>query len=255
MGVAFLKMKEFNYLSYHTEYSCTGTFNKKMSKEVCFARVFHNVKDDSDIVYTIILYPGVDFCVKHHRSNACLFNRHEVENHLRQLRGIFPFSYRVLEKINKDDQVYYGVTLHIKEVPATFHKYVLTWLRYTYEFPYNVILRDAYRLKKDPIFRFESISNIFNIVSNCSQEYVGEGHSIAEASVHKPLKKDQLRERIKAVNELNSIYTILNANKPKLPENIGKFGTRDLGYWSEELFEHRKPIYMEMYNIIKKRKK
>ena len=40
--------------------------------------------------------------------------------------------------------------LRLNNVPPTFHKYVLTWLRYTYEFPYNVFLKDAYNLKSIP---------------------------------------------------------------------------------------------------------
>ena len=226
-----------------------------MGVDVCFSNVFSRMNNNSDIIYTVRLYPGVDLCVKNHHSNACLFSRHEVRNHLRQLRGMYPFRYRVLEKATDDGQIYYEVVIHLKEVPATFHKYVLTWLRYTYEYPYNVILKDAYRLKKDPTFRFESIANIFNVVSNCCSDYVGEGHSVAEASIHEPLRKDELRERIREVDRLNSIYKILSIKKTKLPEEIEGFGYRDLEYWSEELFELRKPTYMKMYNAIKSKRK
>lgn len=244
-------MKEFDYLNYHTEYSCEGTYKKKLSREVCFSEVFDMIEDDSDIKYTVLLYPGINMCVDKHRSNACLFSVQEVKNHLRQLRGIYPFSYKVIEKINEDNVPYFKVTLHIKDVPASFHKYVLTWLRYTYEYPYNVILRDAYRLKQDPEFRFMSIADLFNVVSNCCNDFVGEGHSISADNIHRPLKKEELKERIKEVDRLNDIYQFLELRKNKLPRKIDKYGTKDLEYWSQKLFDVRKPIYMKMYNAIK----
>lgn len=248
-------MNEFKYLSYHTEYSCVGSYKRKMSVSACFSEIFSRVRDNSDIIYKVLVYPGTDLCTEKHYSNACLLSKHEVRNHLRQLRSIYPFGYRVLEKFRDDGQMYYEVMLHLKGVPVTFHKYVLTWLRYTYEYPYNVILRDAYMLKKDPAFRFESISNIFNVVSNCCPDYVGEGHSVSEDSIHDPIKKEELREQIRRVDRLNSIYKILSLKKFKLPEELRDFDCKDLEYWSPELFELRKPIYMKMYNAIKKSKK
>lgn len=251
----FFAMNEFRFLSYHTEYSCTGTYNKEMCANACFAGVFSRVHYDSDIVYTIHLYSGIDFCTKYHYSNACLFSKHEIRNHLRQLKGIYPFGYRVLEKSNNEGQVYYEVKLHLNNVPATFHKYVLTWLRYTYEYPYNVILKDTYRLKKDSMFRFESIANIFNVVSNCYPDDVNDIHSIAENIIHKPLRKCKLCERIRKADRLEEIYNFLYINAIKLPKQIEGFECKDLEYWSEELFELKKSTYIEMYKTIKSKRR
>ena len=246
-------MKEFRYLSYHTEYSCSGTYNLKMGARVCFANVFNMVNDDSNIKYKIRLYPGIDFCKKANHSNACLFSKQEIRNHLLQLKALYPFSYRVADKM-KDDNKIIVIHLHLKDVPATFHKYILTWVRYLYEYPYNVILKDAYWLKKDPRFRFQSISALFNIVACCQKCYVGEGHSIREDHIHTPITKAELKERIKKVKCLNDIYKDMNIGRNVLPEKIGKFSYNDIEYWSEELFnEVRKPVYVELYNRVKGR--
>lgn len=222
-----------------------------MCSNVCFSSAFNAVKDDSDIQYTIRLYPGIKFGVDRHKSNICVLNKREIKNHLRQLTEIFPFEYNVT-KTKVNDYPCYEVYLHLYNVPATFHKYVLTWLRYSYEFPYNVILKDTYILKKDPMFRFTSISNLFNVVSNCYPYGVGEGHSISESHVHVPLKKAELKERIKEVNRLNSIYQELQGiNKERLPTKIENFSTTDIEYWSPEFFEMRKNVYINMYNQIK----
>lgn len=244
-------MEEFRLLNYHTEYSCSGTFNKKMDTQVCFSQAFHNVRNNSSIQYIVRLYPDIKFVSENHKSNMCVLNRNEIKNHLRQLTGIFPFEYRVV-KTKVNNYPCYEVHIHLCDVPATFHKYVLTWIRYSYEFPYNVILKDTYMLKKDPMFRFTSISNLFNVVSNCYPYGVGEGHSIFESHIHIPLKKAELRDRIKEVDRLNYIYQELKGiNKMKLPAKIKNFSSTDIEYWSPEFFEMRKNIYINMYNQIK----
>lgn len=246
-------MKEFRYLTYHTEYSCSGTYNLKMGARICFANVFNAVRDDSNIRYKIRLYPGIDFCKNKNLANACLFNKQEIRNHLLQLKDLFPFSYRVLDGVKGNDKII-TVYLHLKDVPATFHKYILTWVRYLYEYPYNVILKDAYLLREALGLKFQPISFLFNIVACCQSVYVGEGHSIGERHLHAPLTKAKLKERIRKAEYLSDIYHYMDADNDKLPEIIEGFSYNDIEYWSEELFnEGRKPVYVKLYNKVKGR--
>lgn len=224
-----------------------------MGARICFATVFNKVNDDSNIKYKIRLYPGIDFCKKAGRSNACLFSKQEIRNHLLQLKDLFPFSYRVLDEMKEGNKIIV-IHLHLKDVPATFHKYILTWIRYLYEYPYNVILKDVHWLRKDSRFRFQSISSLFNIVACCQVCYVGEGHSIREYHIHTPITKAELKERIGEVKCLNNIYKNMDIGKDVLPEKIGEFSYDDIEYWSEELFnEVRKPVYVKLYNKVKGR--
>lgn len=246
-------MKEFRFLTYYTEYSCSGTYNLKMGARPCFGSAFNNVRNNSNIKYKIRLYPGINFCKKVSCSNACLFSKQEIRNHLLQLKALFPFSYRVLDEMKEGNKII-SIHLHLKNVPAIFHKYILTWIRYLYEYPYNVILKDAYLLKEDLGLRFQSMSFLFNIVSSCQREDVDEGHSIRENHLHTPITKSELKERIKEVRCLNDIYEDMNINRNRVPEQIGEFSRKDIEYWSEELFnEVRKPIYVELYNKVKGR--
>lgn len=246
-------MKEFRYLNYHTEYSCSGTFNLKMGARACFRNAFNDVRDNSDIKYKIRLYPGIALCKNHNMSNACLFSKQEIRNHLLQLKDLFPFSYRVLDEMKEGNKIIV-IHLHLKDVPAIFHKYILTWIRYLYEYPYNVILKDAYLLREDLGLRFQSMSFLFNIVARCQRVCVGEGHSIRESHLHAPITKSKLRERIKEVQCLNDIYKDMDIGRNVLPEKVGEFSCSDIEYWSEELFdEARKPVYVELYNKVKRR--
>lgn len=245
-------MKEFKYLDYHTEYSCDGDLNKHMASEACFSYVFGHVHDNDHVKYKIILYKGIEFSKNNHRSNACLFGKKEIRNHLALLKSLYPFHYKVLD-CKKEGKKYdrIEVFLELDNVPATFHKYILTWLRYTYEFPYNVILKDAYALKKDSEFRFESIANLFNLVMGCYCNNPREIHQIPLNVVSVPMKLSEVREKIQKVGILNDIYEKLKAKKDTIPKTIGKYTISDIEYW-ENGFEVRKPIYMKVYKEIKR---
>lgn len=249
-------MKDFRYLSYWTEYSCAGSLRKRMSHGACFSYVFNTVTDKSDVEYKVILYKGINFSKNNHVSNACLLSKEGIRRHLRLLKELYKFHYRVLDYKGNDRHKDYDrfiVYLRVKDVPSTFHKYILTWLRYTYEYPYNVILRDTYLLKSDPIFRFESISNLFNLVLGCYGEFVDNIHQIPGGRYVEFLKVSDLREKIQKVIYLGEIY---QANKEVrdnviIPECIGTYNTEDIEYWDEG-FDVRKPIYMKAYKEIKK---
>lgn len=244
-------MKEFKFLDYCTEYSCKGDLKKEMNREGCFGYVFDNIEDNSDVVYNILLYKGVNYSKKKHFSNACLFTKKEIRNHLRLLKIMYPFSYSVRDYGKKDGFDVILVQLHLKDVPGTFHKYILTWLRYTYEYPYNVLLKDAYLLRKDSTFRFESIANLFNLTIGCFCDNPRDIHQIPRNQVSIRMKVSDIKERIKKVYFLSDIYEKLRSKNDIVPKSIGNYSVEDIEYW-ETGFETRKPIYMKVYKDIKR---
>lgn len=246
-------MEEFRFLDYCTEYSCNGDLVKERSREACFWHVFRNIDTGHNVKYRIILYNGTEFSKNEHKSNACLFTKREVRRHLLLLKSLYPFHYKVLD-YKSDDDVKYNrieVFLELNNVPPMFHKYILTWLRYTYEYPYNVILKDAYALKKDPTFRFESISNLFNLVIGCFCSNPRDIHQIPENQVSAPMKLIELREKIQKVQRLHDIYQWLKDKQDQIPKSIGEYNIYDIEYWRDG-FEVRKPIYMKVYKEIKR---
>ena len=244
-------MKDFQFLDYHTEYSCTGEFKKQMSKEYCFSFAFKNTNRNSvSEEYIIILYKGLKFCKDHHRSNACLFTKQQIRNHLKQAQGIYPFRYRVTEISNWQKQgSVFKVHLTLEKVPGIFHKYILTWLRYMYEYPYNVLLCDAYKLKKEKCFRYSSISNLFNLILGCYCDNPRVIHQIAENKVSKRLNKKELQAKLKSIRELNDIYLELRDKISMIPKVALGTTIFDIEYWeNDEIFDtYRKPIYMKVY--------
>lgn len=253
-------MKDFEFLDYHTEYSCKGAFEKGMKAEACFSFVFrHTSEINISEKYEVILYKGTEFSRKKHKSNSCLFTKKQIRNHLRQAQGIYPFDFRITEVTNwGGGYSVFKVHLKLTNVPGTFHKYLLTWLRYMYEYPYNVILYDAYKLKKDPCFRFTSMSDLFNLVLGCFNESPYDIHQIARNQVSKTMLKRDIREKLQNIKMLNNVYDKLKnkGNNNQIPNEDGDLTTSDFEFWeSDDIFERRrKPVYMNVYKEVIKKK-
>lgn len=243
-------MKEFEFLNYCTTYKVAGTINGSYKFAACFSQVFSFLEDteldynDISITYTITLYKGLDYLTKHNANNACFLSKYELRNHLRILRSIYPINYKVLDH---DDNTY-KVILKIEGCPKIFHKYALTWVRYAYEFPYNVLLQDVHKLKLLPIFRFESIFNLLHITISC---YAIDRsiHQIPSNNTCGILTTKEIKDRLPYLGCLNDIFSIKNSKK-YIPNNIDGFCLKDMPYW-EFGFEERKPIYLEKYKKVK----
>lgn len=217
-----------------------------MEVRPCFGYVFGAVKNNSSVKYQIVLYLGTRYSAEKHKSNACIFTKQEVRNHLKLLKSLYPLQYSVRDYGDKDGYKRLLVTLNIENTPATFHKYALTWLRYLYEFPYNVLLRDAYTLKKERTFRFESIANLFNLTLSCYCRNPREIHQIPTNSIIQRLKLADIKRRINQVDLLNNIYEKGDRKALQIPEKIQGFSVEDIEYWNGG-FGERKPIYMEIH--------
>ena len=228
-------MDDFKFLNYHTEYGCEGTINKKFGGEACFGNIFRCGLDYLDEKYLIRLYKK-DHILKDKKNNSCFVGIKEIKRHLKMISSLLVFDkykFKIEEKEN-----YFDVTLEIK-ADRLYHQYVLTWLRYLYEFPFNMILKDAKRMRKEKEFKFESLSNLFVVISNCYTDiFDREIHLISWGSP-RLLKNKQISERMKNLisegdRKLNHIYENRQGQK------IIKGKLYDLKFWeSEENYNKR----------------
>lgn len=244
-------MNEFRYLNYCTVYRSTGSITLDKDTRACFGHIFDAVDDGDDITYYIEIHMGISLCAEQRQSNACLISKDEIRKHIRVLNDLYPITYRVYSYRDSPNKVF--VRIRIKDAPATFHKYALTWIRYIYEFPFNTILSDVYKLRKDESYRFMSTSTLFNAIANCidDPDDIGWGHDIGEGYLHSPLTRKQLRERLREVELLKRIYSAKPNDKGKIPFSVkavvdgneGTYSIHDIEYWSSELFNYRKNYY------------
>lgn len=243
-------MKDFLFLEYHTEYSCDGDINKELDVEACFGNIFHTGKQTLTETYNIIVYQGTSLSKNEHESNACLLDKRQIINHLNQLKYFYPFKFKISEEAEWNN-VYdvFILTITLVKKPLMFHKYLLTWVRYLYEYPYNVILFDAYKLKKESCFRFTSISNLFNLILGCFNENPRTIHQIPDNKISESLSRKEIKTKLEEIDRLNDIYKYLKDKNKVIPEGVKGFQSTDLEYWeNEEIYEkYRKPIYLNTF--------
>lgn len=244
-------------LNLHTEYSCTGDYKRPMESNVCFAKVFRELggSQKKSIKYVIRIYSGLCAAKKKSWNNACFLSRRELRNHIDQLKGIIPFKAKIISK-KEGDLNFFEVILEIDNIKGIYHKFILTWIRYAYEFPYNMFLMEACKLRKVKPFMFDSIANLFNLVG--SSVSLGGGHTIGYGGTIGFLQRKELAARIGRVTELNNVYKHSYEGKhinTRERINNKELSWYDLDFWkNEELFQKRIPVYLEKYKKIKQKK-
>lgn len=253
--------KKFRLLNFYTEYSSKGSTEVKMQVTYCFSDVFYSERNGivQNNKYTIKLYK-TEARLNEKNNNFCLTDRRGIINHLRILKRLFKFGYCLKEL---DD--YFELTVLIKG-DIIYHKYFLCWVRYLYEYPFNVFLADANKLKKLPEFKFESIINLFNLVGATSGICLhGTGiHAIGVTENFKELLT--LNEIKQSLKELEHGHTRINDTFPEVDENtLNNLNTIEKGgdgklysmhYWnSERSFSARAKIYKSNYKVLINKKK
>lgn len=261
--------KNFLMLNFCTEYGSEGDTQKELYQDACFSTIFHS--EDNGIVqknkYTIKLYKIGDWLNKKRQNNACMTDRAGIVHHLKILQSVFKFSYHL-----KEEEDHFTLTITL-EGDLIYHKYMLSWVRYLYEYPFNVFLADACKLKGIPGFKFESIINLFNLVgatSGICQHGTGI-HAIGETGWFKALMTTkEIQARLKELEgghkQINDIFPVLYANGGRgapddviegvetLEEKDNNLHSSD--YWdSEEEFNKRLELYKKNYKILTDYKK
>lgn len=251
-------MSDFKFLSYHTEYSCTGDVQREMGSAACFAYVFRNIEKTKkqSVNYIIRVYRELGAVKRNQWNNGCLLSKKEIRNHLDLLKGIIPFEAKIVSK-ERNGLKFFEIHLKVENAKGTCHKFILTWIRYLYEFPYNMYLIEANRLRKEKLFMFDSIANLFNLVGGCFG--LGGGHSIAAGRTIGFLQRKELSAKINRVQSLNSIYQCsydgASLRAYDVPYKGHNLSYHDLEFWrNEELFQKRLPVYQEKYKKIKRNK-
>lgn len=264
-------MSTFSFLNLRTYYRTTGEkFNLDLLREgdYCFRKVF-KFRYYSGInsipskpfhqVYEIHMIDGVGLCESDSKyNNACLFSEKEIKRHLDWAKkNIHPFEY-TLQKIERKHRratyISWSVTIDICS-RFLYQKILLTWVRYLYEFPTNVITKDVYRMTRCPEFRFMNLMDLYNLASFCyptctdyktdqTLSYGGERMTLKELrKKFSKLERDEASEYI-----LSKIFKRKMHDEP-YNRPICKYradGIHEIGFWTEEEeFKQRKAVYIK----------
>ena len=258
-------MQEFNYLNLHTVYKCSGEFSESTGYDgdYCFRKIFHNKEGlgDREITekYVITTYKGIYYLVTSKNNNACIFSPEEIRKHLEIAKTeIHPFKYQIEETrvcLGSRNYPAYKVTLDITG-KFLYHKCILTWFRYLYEYPSNLIMKDAYRLKAScPSLKFINMLDLYNLVASCYpyNDYKSD-QTLSWGGKFMTIK--QFKNRLKELEPQgteNDVLSKIYGRRISAQTRISSLPNcsnlhYDFEYWTgDEYFEERKALYLNEF--------
>lgn len=252
--------RQFVFLNFHTEYSSKGTVKKPMRREYCFGDIFYEDHYQEN-EYNIRIYKNLSGVNNGAKNNACFMSKDELFNYISIAKRVHDFDLQITDE-EKDNRFLVKLTL---KAPRVVHRYILTWLRYSYEFPFNMYLADAMKMKNITGFKRDDLFNLFNLAgASCGYHFHGDRiHCIGD--VCWPRKFYSIKEQVKTVNgaedtsEVNSLFPELQnikgfktiyANSDDFRKNF-----ESLEYWQDDKnFKARLEFYKSNKKAIKSTK-
>ena len=238
----------FGYLSYSTIYQAFGDLvfeNKDLEGQACFSYIFRNVRNNKKqhIIYSIYISTDPSFIQDNRESNFCILTEEQIRFHISYLRFISSFKYKITKKFI-DDYSGFRIDLDLNAI-GNVHKMFLTWIRYLYEYPYNLVLYDSFKLREEK--RFIEKSNYLNIVNFVTTFYSDERiHQIPKSYQKIPefISRKSFKDRLMKCDNLNDILKNSNIQIARFTEydEIDDF-IKD--------FDNRKNKYIETLNKLK----
>lgn len=252
-----------SFLNYDTRYNAEIN-GKNISlldkKQACFAKLFYDIlgklDDKSYPLHTEII---LNFSYNHIAdgySNLVLLTKDELDYYFRELSNMIEFKYS-LEQVSAEE---YKLIIDVNGKPFAL-KWFMTCVRYIYEFPFAIALKDAVFLKRNKKFVNINLLNVFNIIGTCYYPNHGwnTNHTCGEhGDLLKLLNYTRLKDIINRNKPDNSVcddvyhiaYSIRNNdNYLKFIPRIEDFNQ---DYFLEEAIYNRyKNIYFYNYKQLK----
>ena len=224
----------------------TSSFNKDSRSEVCFARHI-GPREFSKASYDLYIVSS-NKAAAEGCAHYCFVSRQQIVNYIRSLKKIYPFKYSIRECVYKGYDTY-RVRIRIEGTYAQ-RLFILTALRYTYEYPFNTTLYDALRLTKISNFKGINTISLINLVYYCIYNY--DGNSNHAFNVRPGYAS--LKELHNNILNADIVFDIVpNAQKERI-QRVSSNKTGDSEYWnSNDMFEKRLLIYKQnLKSFIKK---
>lgn len=212
------------------------------SRSFCYSYIFHVLNNYRNTIldgtYHIECYKTFD----ESKNNYCFMSKHEILLMLAYMRRTFGIKTHLKE--NNDS---YFITLKIVG-KSIKHKYILTFSRIFYEYPYNAVAKDVFRLKQlkqeqDVYFANKDFLDIYTTCMYSTDRGTYSDHSVFNGKLI-PLPISTIKTKLNT-----SIKHISNINNNKMVAGLDTF-QHNLTDWDND-FTKRLPRYINNYKTIK----
>ena len=239
---------ESNYL---TRFSCESLDNKgrsvKMGEYICFSAGgggFLHYRGKQK--FNIEIYRGIEKTASR-KNHLCLFSLDEVKEHVNDLFLVVnPDELQILD-IRETKEKYY-IDIIINSSFNIVYRFILTWIRFLWERPYSLALKESFFLKQeftelDPFSRYTIARTSF-----CKGFCWGTGHSAVQR-LDRYYKPEEIKSRLhsRICTSLNDLYERSSFEFQPLIEKIDEYSPySDLEYFQDpDLFKKRLEIYIQ----------
>ena len=246
----------FRFANCNSTYGLEGGVigHRDIERVACFSYAFRNLDEEGGKQkYHIILYTDPMIVRNKSIENYFFMETSIIDRYLKAIKLTVPgIKWKVEGDIKHDG--YKAIGLHLEiDGPRLIHKYVLTVVRYLWEFPRSVCLYDAYQLKSLKEFRFESIMNLFNLCMGCYPGYKGMNHGTNSNAIRYNNKdlKERIEWCIKNSISVNDIYPSNHRTEFKTLYVEKDDNYKNTSYWvNKEEFEKRLIHYKTEYERV-----
>lgn len=245
---------DFKYLEFWTYYSSKGTTDKELAREYCFSKIFYGkTKQNND--YELFIYNDGHLKT---RDNNCLLTKEQLIKHIEEINKFYKFEYTLNPIKGKNG---YKLSFNLN-APLVYHKVILSWLRYAYEFPFNVAIYEAFKLKEEKGFKRVTLLNLFNLIGS-TMNCTNHGASIHAIGVFYEWKRfinyKEFCKYIKKANKrspncvINDIIPVLDKKEFKILNLPADKRINHTDYWEDEKeYKTRLKLYKKNLKTLKK---
>lgn len=197
---------KYSFLNYHTVYSSDGGAGAlRKNSRACFSDIFRYISRGKFIQdYTIYIErEGLD----DNLNNQTFLTEKEIKTHLFWVKRNFEKSFKYsIKKCDAESKYSYIIKLTIDGYNIT-HRFILTYVRYIYEYPFSIIVKEALKLKRDKDFSDISYFDLLNVVGSSMLlpgEYRDDLHSFGRLDKIKSLIP--IQDIVKYFHDENKTY-------------------------------------------------
>lgn len=187
---------------------CIENNNKITVQRPCFHDTYPRVHRDVVQHIKIAIKKGTDQ-VSRYNNHYCPFSYKRIVEHINYLKEIFDFNYTIE---NYYDQYIIDIDFNGKGI---YFRIMVTWIRYLYEFPANMALKDVYRIKSLPEFKDIDIFSLSTFVlDSLFASYYFDDHLCNNTNPSELITTEQLKDRIRNLLSLPSDFKTMDIFKP-----------------------------------------
>lgn len=246
-----------------------------MDSRCCYGeslRAFEDARQPHEVTWKIRVRVKTPSQISHSgKNNFTLLKKEDMEFLLDYCRSTYDidFGFTIEEPGSLEDQSrnYYLVTISLNR-RKTEQKFVLTWIRHFYEFPFNMFMLDALKLKNEVNeLSGEHILNLLQLIGSTysfvKEDYILERTYRTDQCFCLPNKKFVTVNKVKKSNaEKDLITSAWNISLSReLATNLIHYKsetesevetTQTLEYWQNpDNWEERKQAYLNNYKIYR----